>query len=449
MKRLRILLIASCAAALAACGGALNSATPSAQSNGAASSARSHAFGALSPAASGYRRLYAFKGTPDGASPYSGLIAVGKVLYGTTLNGSKNYCSQSCGSNNCYLGCGTVFSVDRNGAENVVYNFKGNFNGESDGSWPFAGLTLLNGTMYGTTSSAGLYHNAHGTVFAFDRSRGERVVYGFMGGNDGAGPEAPLIAYGSRLYGTTVVGGGTGCGGAGCGTVFTVTTGGSEKVLYRFKGGTDGAKVYAPLTVIGNKFYGATLEGGQGCSGNGCGTIFELTTRGRKRVIYRFGGSGDGAYPNGLTAVSGVLYGTTEGGGTKNSGTFFSITPSGTFKTFYNFKDIPDGNLPGATLLYSNGSFYGTTVGGGTTGNGTVFSMTSAGGETVLHSFAGGHDGADPQGPVYVFDHVDHQLYGTTTKGGGTGCGGNGCGVIFKVYLFGSEPHGTTTKSSG
>ncbi|HVR47306.1 MAG TPA: choice-of-anchor tandem repeat GloVer-containing protein [Candidatus Binatia bacterium] len=424
MKRLRILLIVSFAATLAACGGALNPAAP----NLAASSARSHAFGAQNPAVSGYKQLYIFKGTPDGASPYSGFIALNGTLYGTTLNGSKNYCSQSCGSNNCYLGCGTVFSVSSTGKESIVYNFKGNFNSGSDGSWPFAGLTMLGGTMYGVASSAGAHQ--HGAVFTVNGAGSESVIYSFAGGNDGEVAEAPVIAFRGKLYGTTVYGGGTGCGGAGCGTVYSVTTGGSESVLYSFKGGSDGQRAYAPVTEVDGKLYGATLEGGQGCGSTGCGTIFSMTLTGKERVIYRFGGTSDGAYPNGLTAVSDVLYGTTEGGGTRSSGTFFSITPSGTLKTLYNFTDIPDGNLPGATLIHSKGAFYGTTVGGGTTGNGTVFKVTPGGTETVLHSFAAGNDGSDAQGPVYLFNRW---LYGTTTKGGGTGCGGNGCGTVFKV----------------
>jgi uncharacterized repeat protein (TIGR03803 family) len=151
---------------------------------------------------------------------------------------------------------------------------------------------------------------------------------------------------------------------------------------------------------------------------------------GKERVLHRFTGTSDGAYPNGLIAVNGVLYGTTEGGGNKNSGTFFSVTTSGTLKTLYNFQDIPDGNLPGATLIYSKGNFYGTTVGGGTTGVGAVFKVTASGSEKVLYSFKGGSDGSDPQGPVHLLRGT---LYGTTTQGGGTGCGGNGCGTIFKV----------------
>ncbi len=430
MKPLRLLLVLSFAAALTACGGTLNPTTPSV----AASSVRSHALGAQNPApprkGSSYKLLYAFKGTPDGASPYSGLVLLGNTLYGTTLNGSKNYCSGSCGSNNCYLGCGTVFSLS-GGRERVVYNFKGNFNSGSDGSWPFAGLTYLKSQFYGTTSGAGA--NRHGTVFTVDTSGNERVLYSFAGGNDGEVPEAPVTAYRGNLYGTTVYGGGTGCGGAGCGTVYKVTLAGKESVLYSFKGGTDGERVYAPVTVLGRKLYGASLEGGRGCGSTGCGTIFELTTKGKEHVLYRFSNSGDGAYPNGLIAVNGVLYGTTEGGGSKNSGTFFSVTTGGSLKTLYNFQDIPDGNLPGSTLIYSKGYFYGTTVGGGdSAGNGTVFKVNASGNESVLYAFNGGSDGSDPQGPLFL-DPFGVSLYGTTTKGGGTGCSGSGCGTIFKV----------------
>ena len=81
-------------------------------------------------------------------------------------------------------------------------------------------------------------------------------------------------------------------------------------------------------------------------------------------------------------------------------------------------------------MIVHKGVLYGTTVGGGSVGHGTVFSITISGTENVLYSFQDGSDGADPQGPVYLFDKM---LYGTTTAGGGTGCGGSGCGTVFRV----------------
>jgi uncharacterized repeat protein (TIGR03803 family) len=378
-----------------------------------------------------YKLLYSFKGTPDGASPLGGLVDVNGTLYGTTLNGSTNYCSGSCGSNDCYLGCGTVFTIDPSGAENVLYDFRGNFSNAGDGAWPFAGVTALHGSLYGTTGGAGVHGD--GTVFTVSTSGSEKVLHSFSGGSDGQDPEANLIAVKGTLYGTTVYGGGTGCGGYGCGTVFAITPSGKERVLYSFAGGTDGDRVYAPLTYVHGTFYGASLEGGgTGCGGDGCGTIFALTPSGHESVIYSFGSGSNGAYPNGLTAVGGVLYGTTEGGGSKNSGTFFSTTPSGNLQSLYSFKDIPDGNLPGATLLYDKGNFYGTTVGGGTIGDGTVFEISKTGAEKVLYSFQGGSDGSDPQAPLIL---VKRSLYSTTYKGGGTGCSGNGCGTVFRVKI--------------
>ncbi len=377
----------------------------------------------------GYKMLYSFKGTPDGASSLSGMTVLNGTLYGTTVSGSSNYCSSSCGGNECYLGCGTVFSVDTSGTERVVYNFAGNFNSAGDGSRPFAGLTLLHGTLYGTASSAGAHGG--GAVFTVSPSGTERILYSFAGGADGSGPEAGLTVLDGKLYGATLSGGGPGCGGYGCGAIFEISTSGKERVVYGFAGGTDGAHMYSGVTALKGKLYGATLfGGGSGCGGNGCGTIFSVTKSGKESVLYRFQGTSDGEYPNGLTALKGVLYGTTEGGGTRGSGTFFDVTTSGTQSVLYNFQDIPDGNLPGANLIVVKGALYGTTVGGGTTGAGTAFKVTPAGQESVLYSFLGGSDGSDPQGPL-VF--LKKKLYGTTYTGGGTGCGGSGCGTIFSV----------------
>jgi uncharacterized repeat protein (TIGR03803 family) len=73
-----------------------------------------------------------------------------------------------------------------------------------------------------------------------------------------------------------------------------------------------------------------------------------------------------------------------------------------------------------------NGRLYGTTVVGGGTGCGgggcgTVFSIDpDTGAETVIHSFQGGTDGEYPG--TGVID-VKGALYGTTSDGGAYGYG--------------------------
>jgi uncharacterized repeat protein (TIGR03803 family) len=103
-----------------------------------------------------------------------------------------------------------------------------------------------------------------------------------------------------RFHGTTQG------GGSGLGTVFELTPAGAtrwtEKVLYAFKGGTDGAYPKAGLIMdaVGT-LYGTTFGGGNSaCDGNGCGTVFKLSppttggSRWTEMVLHRFGTGGDG-----------------------------------------------------------------------------------------------------------------------------------------------------------
>jgi uncharacterized repeat protein (TIGR03803 family) len=378
-----------------------------------------------------YKLLYTFKGTPDGAFPFSGLIEKDSDFYGTTRNGSKNYCSQNCGSNDCHLGCGTIFRVDKSGREEVVYNFQGTFNDAHDGSLPYDSLTA---TRYygllGTTSSGGTYGN--GTIFRLHGSD-EEVLHSFAGGEHGGIPKAALTPPFRDIYlwGTTIHGGGTGCGGKGCGVVFETSISGNARIIYRFRGGEDGYYPEAGLVEYHQMFYGTTIFGGSGCGSDGCGTVYRVGLGGTYQVLYEFAGGDDGAHPNGLVEHNGIFYGTTKAGGSSNTGTVFSITPAGEKKTLYSFKPIPDGNFPGASLVVVYGFLVGTTVGGGTSGNGTVFRVSPISGkESLLYSFQGGNDGSDPRGALLFFDRW---LYGTTTRGGGRRCGGQGCGTVFRL----------------
>jgi uncharacterized repeat protein (TIGR03803 family) len=89
--------------------------------------------------------LHTFTGGSDGAVPQGGLINVGGTFYGTTTAGGD--------STSCEGGCGTVFKVTKDGAETVVYAFKG----DNDGASPEAGLIEVGGALDGTTYS--LWHH--------------------------------------------------------------------------------------------------------------------------------------------------------------------------------------------------------------------------------------------------------------------------------------------------
>ncbi len=107
------------------------------------------------------------------------------------------------------------------------------------------------------------------------------------------------------------------------------------------------------------------------------------------------------------------------------------------FQTIYSFKGSPDGQMPVAGLIYTNGTFYGTTEGGGAPhrhgvigASGTVFSLVGDT-EQVIYSFGKPHDGSDPEGSLV---DVDGLLYGTTNSGGD-----NNSGTIFQVSPAGEE----------
>jgi len=200
--------------------------------------------------------LYSFKGG-DGSSPYAGLLNVKGTLYGTTYDGgASNY--------------GTVFSITTSGTETVLHSFKG---GSGDGESPLAGLINVKGTLYGTTFTGGV-DGFDGTVFKITPSGTETLLYSFKGNTgtalDGERPQAGLINLKGTLYGTTYNG-----GASNYGTVFSITTSGTETVLYSFKGGSgDGESPLAGLINVKGTLYGTTLEGG---ASRGYGTVFSIT----------------------------------------------------------------------------------------------------------------------------------------------------------------------------
>ena len=95
--------------------------------------------------------LHSFNDTAsDGYDPAADLTAFGGSLYGTTVNGGTG----------CVYSCGTVFKVTTSGAEQVLYSF----GAIPDGAYPQAGLTILNGRLYGTTEAGRSCDSSHAAV---------------------------------------------------------------------------------------------------------------------------------------------------------------------------------------------------------------------------------------------------------------------------------------------
>jgi uncharacterized repeat protein (TIGR03803 family) len=327
-----------------------------------------------------------------GKSPQGPLTEFNGILYGTTYLGGKN-------------GTGVVFSITPSGATQVVYDFCA---ASVCAGSPITSLTNIGGTFYGTTYLGGTHGS--GTIFSVTPSGNEEVLYSFGSiVNDGSNPRAGLTDVNGLLFGTTEHG-----GRYGQGTVFTVDPqGGKENVLHSFGNGKDGALPSAGLVGINGSLFGTTAGGGK----NTQGALFKVAARsGAERVLYSFTLTGGFQPVADMLFVSGALYGTTSLGGAYGRGAVFRADPtSGAVKTLFSFgKTIHDGTSPQAALTYLNGTFYGTTSFGGLHGDGTIFSMTLTGSERVLYSFSR-TDGIDSLASLLLFKKV---LYGTTSRGG-------------------------------
>jgi uncharacterized repeat protein (TIGR03803 family) len=264
-----------------------------------------------------------------------------------------------------------------------------------------------------------------------------------FGGTNGSDAQAGVVqAPDGNFYGTTYEGGDNDLG-----TVYQLTPGGTLKVLFSFDG-TNGSNPEADL-VLGpdGQLYGTTYDGGTNDVDNGGdGTVFKITTNGLFTALVSFNGT-NGANPAAGLALGpdGLLYGTTQNGGTNNVamgglGTVFKITTTGILTTLVSF-DFTNGANPWAQLTLANdGNFYGTADGGGIYnvmygGYGTVFKITTNGTLTCLASF-NGTNGAYPV--AALVQGTDGYLYGTTQYGGTNDVATGGLGTIFRITTNGS-----------
>lgn len=316
-----------------------------------------------------FKTLYVFQ-NGDIGRPYAGVVfGPQSALYGTTA--------------------GTAYELRPLAAirsftpspwhEDILSRFEGGL-GYGDLTFDSAG------NIYGTTLDGGV--NRDGAVFELTRSGRQwttTTLYSFAGEpSDGAIPYGGVTFDASgNLYGTTSVGGENGWG-----TIYKLTPTGegwSESILYNFDRGDSGAAPYDTLAMDSSgNLYGTTVFGGVG----GAGTVFELRPSGGSwqfSVLYSFAHCS--SY-GGLTMdSSGNLYGTCPLGGAYNAGMVYKLSNSGgswNLTDVYDFTGGAGGSGPGGGVTVdSSGNLFGTTEFGGTHDSGTVWEITDVAGSQV------------------------------------------------------------------
>ncbi len=323
----------------------------------------------------------------------------------------------------------------------VIHAFAG-----SDGSNPWAGLTIRAGVLYGTSSRLPQDARFAGTVYQLSHF-GSSWAYTSLASVSGQLVAGAAFGPDNHLYGTTFSG-----GSQEEGSVFELTPQMSickmancfwpQKLLYQFSGSPDGAGPGPGVLVwdqAGN-IYGTTMSGGFA----NAGTVYKMTKSGNSWMevpIYTFTGP-DGGIPYGGVILddNGNLFGTTIAGGLYGWGNVFELKYTNgvgwTETVLYSFENSTDGWLPYAGLARdSMGNLYGSAAGGGSGGGGTVFELSPVGDTwefKLLYSFSGQQGMycvANALGPVapLTFDSAGN-LYGTTYCDGA-----NSSGNIFKL----------------
>jgi len=371
--------------------------------------------------------LHTFTGAADGGVPYAGLTFDSPgILVGTTSIGG--------GSHACPDGCGVVYQLKKRNSSWILsplYNFNG-----IDGATPLAGVTDVNGVLYGTTFKGG--SAGKGTVYRLRPQPtpcktvicywNETVLHSFnVRPDDGTEPGYGNVTLdrAGNVYGTTSAG-----GTEDYGTVWKLAPSGggwTESILYNFLDQNDG---FAPFSGVifdaSGNLYGTTWGGGGTL---GIGTVYQLVPQSGswlENILVSFQSGGPGRPFGTLTMdSSGNLY------GTAITGEVFKLSPVNGGWTYSVVSEFNCGLQAGVTLG-PDGNLYGVC----TQFDGWVFRLPPDCNQTCvptnLHNFDF-TDGSLPFGPV-VFDDSGN-LYGTTANGGftGTHCGTAGCGTAWEI----------------
>jgi len=254
---------------------------------------------AINPATLSFNLVYSFPTSSlpqtGGVNPYSGLIARGNTLYGTT----------SGGGNSTFVG--TIYALNAlTGVVSILHWFNPVSAANPAGEGSESSLLLASdGLLYGTATYGGA--TGYGEIFRLAPDGSNYTVLHTFTGADGNQPRGPLVEFYGGIFGVTSGGAGTG------GTVYRIAQSGlGFKPLWTFSTEVNPVSLVPAYGYL----FGTTFMGGTA----GEGSIFRLSRAGTLTLVHSFaGGPADGQAPPPEGALldigNGRLIGATAGGG--------------------------------------------------------------------------------------------------------------------------------------
>ena len=240
----------------------------------------------------GFTKLYNFQ--KEYNNPIYSLILSGTVIYGIVFESLEGY--------------GSIFKINTDGTGFTKLSNISKF--------PFADLLLYDNYLYGITWGG---TGESGKIFKMKTDGTEfLVLHSFDNTAEGQQAYNALTLVENTLYGTTTSGGNNNSG-----TLFKINTDGTgfEK-LYDFysDGGTD---IRSPLILSGSFLFGTASRGGT----SDLGTIFRFNKDGSGFVKqHDFSEVANGMAPEKIVMSGDTIFGYTTGGGVNNNGTVYRFT---------------------------------------------------------------------------------------------------------------------------
>lgn len=299
----------------------------------------------------------------------------------------------------------------------VLHNFSG-----PDGQSPTGLIQAFDGKIYGVGANGGDQETCDpdgcGVVFSVGLDGAFTKLHDFHT-DDGYQPTGLVEAGHNTFYGTTFRGGAASSGGGG--VLYSITSAGKFKVLYRFG---DGFTCCGPAMPSGHlvkakdgNYYGSSQNGGDFRDvdhGNGLGTVYRFDPKTNAiTVIHSFSlADSSGVFPFGPLSLGkdGALYGTTRENESGGAPSAFRIDTAGNFSVVAS---LPGTEPVAGVIQARNGDFYGTDDGGPS--KGSLFRINGKGKVVIINKF----DGADGKGPRYQFTpYGDGFFYSNAQEGG-------------------------------